>query len=176
MEIDTTFKLKQAFSTILSNFRIIYLQESEVYCSGSFRLDTFIENLSRLKVEDLEVYTFLMTNHKDTIDSTKKLLVRLKLLDLPIPYVTINYSGYCDNRQKPPTQPHISIDGYSVWRYFFNFYDTHHWVEGTGNRPDVVAEEERYLSKVWNPLTDISEAITATIFHYLADAHEKGNT
>ena len=173
MEIATTFKLKQAFSTVLSNFRIIYLQRTQIYWAGSLHLEDFIENLSSLKDENLHTYLFLTGEYKNVINEAKKLIARLKLQGLPIPSTSLDHNGYFSSPEKNTTSHTIIVDSQSSWKYFFDLYEVPHWARNAVNSPNVVAEEERYLGMVSPVVTEVCEAITRAIYHCLSDVHGK---
>ena len=156
MEIATTFKLKQAFSTVLSNFRIIYLQRTQIYWAGSLHLEDFIENLSSLKDENLHTYLFLTGEYKNVINEAKRLIAKLKLQELPIPNVQVIYNN---------SVPHYKAEmKYCV----YTPSEEAAWMcEKYSNKADSEFQLNRHLKTDILILVDICEVLTRTFYVYL---------
>ena len=161
--------IRQAFQTIVPSaciYNNISGSKGVGACwTGELYLDIFIENLPKLKVEAPYLYNYLVGDYKCVINDSKKLIAKLKLQDLPIPWVEVkhNNSSYY---HKKTTKYNICVeDGPDTWDYFYNSYEDEEISE-------IKIREEKYLDEVGPVLIDICEALASIIYKHLTKVSE----
>ena len=175
MKAKVITEIKGIFNTLFSNFKIMHLQDTQAYWTGNFYLESFIQNLDKLRVKNLNAYTFLINNYKEDITESKKLTAKLKLQELPIPSIFLYHNSHCQNFENNNTSYTIKIDNQGVWGNFYDFYKSQYAGNIIKSKQKATAEEERYLAMVNPVIKGICDITTNTIYHYLTSVYRKSN-
>ena len=167
--------LTQVFRTLIPDLSIEHSGSAFLHWVGQLHLGTLTENLLKLKSEDLHVYTYLMSNHKDTIYKAKKLLGKLKSQNLPAPSVYIDHTYY-HKQQQGVTEQHVHIKGSSPQQYFSRIYSRESGSNPFERQEEANKQYKKYLSRTRPLLAAVYEAIALTTYHHLQDAHGSTGT
>ena len=170
---DKIKELRQTFSHTLSNFYIYYntsyLQSTKIHWTGNIHLGVFVQNLPTIKNENLQVYKFLVDNHKEVIKEIKELLVKLKLQGLPTPYISIRHSNYCGNQQKGVMNYDVCMNRCKTSKYFFDLYAKGKWGNHTENKLKAKEKEKQYLAMINPVIVNTCEVVALTICNHLGE-------
>lgn len=156
--------LKRPLRIIVSSIDVYFtthnLYTTGIHWGGYIDLQVFVENLPTLEKEAPYVYSYLTDNHKEVIEKAKRLLVKLKLQNLPIPQVIVTEDN-SNHYPKKSSKRYIQIgDDTTVWQHF---YDT---CPGK-NAIEVGNQAKEYLEEVKPVLLDICEIIASTAYEHL---------
>ena len=156
--------IEQAFQTIIDSARIYgdssCFQGLGACWTGELYLDTFIENLPKLKTEAPYLYNYLEDDYKCVIDDAKKLVAKLSLQDLPIPWIKVEHDNSSYYRKKTMRYSIYAEDDYDAWDYFYITYEDEEISE-------IKIREEKYLDEVGPVLIDICETLAEIIYKHL---------
>ena len=163
--------LIDAFKSVINLTDLYYdiscSQDSGAYWTGGLDLETFIKNLPKLKDEYPNIYRKLIEDYEGLINEAKRLIVKLKLQELPLPWVkvehnnsnyyhekTMKYSIYVDDIQQ------------SIWDYF---YDLSIEKDTDVDFKAIQIQTETYLEKVEPILVDICEMFALIAHKHLIE-------
>lgn len=162
--------LVKAFGTVITltdlYYDISYSQGSGACWTGKLDLKTFITNLPKLKKEYPYIYDYFTKDYKKTVNKAKYLIAKLKLQNLPLPWVEVDHNGSTHHYHEKTMNYFIYIEDsyYTVWDYFSEFVENN-------DTETIQIQEELYLNQVEPVLTDICEAIALIIYDQLQNIY-----
>lgn len=158
-----------AFKMVATSVSLYYdiscSQGSGACWTGEFDLEVFVENLPKLKEEYSYLYNYFIGDYEEVINEAKRLIAKLKLRSLPLPWVQVEHDNAHYYHEKTMVYSiYVEDMKYSAWEYFYST----NVEEGTGDDIEEIGlQAEVYLDEVGPVLTDICEMFALTAHKHL---------
>lgn len=166
--------LVDAFKTVATSvclyYDISYSQGSGACWTGELDLETFVENLPKLKEKYSYLYNYFIEDYEGVIDEAKRLIAKLKLRSLPFPWITVEHNNSQYYHEKTMEYSiYVEDMKYSAWDYF---YDTSVEDDTEDDIRAIEIETEKYLDEVGPVLTDICEMFALVAYKHLLEVSD----